>query len=237
MSPVGLPLSIGVSPYSYATIAEARAEGITVAQADDARLQELLDIATAWIERATGTFFSVKNKVYDMDGIGKNTVVLPAPIISISAVQVDPEDGEAYRDALLTDLKIYYGPEFNYEPRITFRKTVDGDVSRFPLGEKNVKVTGEFGFLENGTTPVLIKRACIRMAVRFIEELGDEDGYLASLRAGMLKSESTDGHSYSLGDIDRGRNSEPYTDLLTGDPEIDGILMEYSYEPIVIEAI
>lgn len=228
--------SEGIVQYSYATVAEARAEGIEVTTIADADLFEKLELAGNWIDKATGCFFSLRLLSIDMDGNDKTGIVLPYPIISISKVEIDPEDGTAIIEVPLTDLRIYSGDEYLYEPRIAFKKEVAGDYSKFPYSERNITVTGEFGYLERNETPKLIKKANIRLVVRMLEDMGDEGGYLESIRAGLLKSESTDGHSYSLGEIDRGRR-EPPTDLMTGDPEIDSILLEYNYEPIIWEAI
>ncbi len=228
--------SLGIIQYSYATVAEARAEGIDAATIEDADLFEKLELASIWIDKATNCFFSSRLLSIEMDGNDKTGIVLPYPIISITSVKIDPEDGTAVIEVSLDDLKIYSGEQYLYEPRIVFKKHVIGDYSKFPYSERNVSVVGEFGFLEKGEIPRLINKVNIRLVARMLEDMGDEGSYLESIRAGLLKSESTDGHSYSLGEIDRGKR-EPPTDLMTGDPEIDGILLEYCYEPIIWEAI
>lgn len=231
-----LVLSRGIIRYSYASIADARAEGIDMNTIGDSDLYEKLELAASWIDRSTSCFFSLRPMTIYMDGNDKTGIVLPYPIISIQSVQIDPEDGTELVTVPLTDLRIYSGDQYLYEPRISFKKDVDGDYRKFPYGERNVTVIGEFGYLEKNDSPRLIKRINVRLAVRMLEDMGDEGGYLESIRAGLLKSESTDGHSYSLGEIDRGRR-EPPTDLMTGDPEIDSILLEYNYEPIIWETI
>ena len=63
----------------YATVADLRAEGVTVAQADDARLEALIDAATAEIDRVTGWFFEPRALTLTLDGRGAPSLELPAP--------------------------------------------------------------------------------------------------------------------------------------------------------------
>ena len=85
----------------YATVADLRAEGVTVAQADDARLEALIDAATAEIDRVTGWFFEPRALTLTLDGRGAPTLELPAPPIRLDRVAIDSADISLSADELI----------------------------------------------------------------------------------------------------------------------------------------
>src|SRR5690606_18643591 len=80
--------SLEVGAAVYATVAELRAEGVTVAQADDARLAALIDAATAEIDRVTGWFFEPRDAQLVLDGRGAPSLELPVPPIRLDELVV-----------------------------------------------------------------------------------------------------------------------------------------------------
>jgi hypothetical protein len=72
----------------YATVAELRGEGVTEAQATDARLLTLIDEASRLIDRLTGWFFEPRDATYRLDGRGTPSIEPPAPPIRLDALTV-----------------------------------------------------------------------------------------------------------------------------------------------------
>ena len=67
----------------YATVQDLRDEGITEAQATDARLLALIEEATATIDRITGWFFEPREMTVYMDGRGTPSIEPPYPPIEL----------------------------------------------------------------------------------------------------------------------------------------------------------
>ena len=91
----------------------------------------------------------------------------------------------------------------------------------------NVRIEGTFGYTDQfGNTPEEIKRALMLMVIRDKEGLASRKrkGSLVSGLAGPLLSETTDGHSYTLGGYSLSLGATAY---FTGDPEIDQILLAH----------
>lgn len=63
----------------YASVADLRAEGVTAAEASDARLELLLDEATHLIDRVTGWFFEPRQLTLRLSGRGAPSIELPVP--------------------------------------------------------------------------------------------------------------------------------------------------------------
>ena len=73
----------------YASIADLRSEGVSVAQASNARLRRLSREASAEIDRVTGCFFEPREMRYCLNGRGVATLWLPAHPIALSEVLVE----------------------------------------------------------------------------------------------------------------------------------------------------
>jgi hypothetical protein len=94
----------------------------------------------------------------------------------------------------------------------------------FPKGAFNVAVTGLWGVTEpdgseTGGVPLEIRRACMLLVLRAIYPLAGQDSADARNRWRILEEKTRD-QSYRL----EGLKSPG---LLTGDPEIDDILLRY----------
>jgi hypothetical protein len=200
----------------YATIPDLRAEGVTESQASDARLTQLIDEASQTIDRLTGWFFEPRPMTLRLDGRGTPTIEPPAPPISLSLVTVDGDEVPSYE---LIVIGAPVMPGF-VAPRITIMK---GHV--FPKGDGNVELTGVFGYTEpngspEGRTPLAIRRACMMLVMRNLPLLGDEDEGFDARNRWRIIEEKTRDQSYKL---DKPGSTSP----LTGDPEIDEILLLY----------
>ena len=201
----------------YATVAELRAEGVSASAADDTRAAALLDEATALIDRVTGWFFEPRTASFQLDGRGAPTLVLPVPPLQLSELLVNdavwPLDA-----ATLVVVGAPVGPGFD-EPRLTLRHG-----RRFPKGQGNVTVSGLWGFTEqdgtaNGRTPLAIRRACLMLALRNLEPLGDDASFDARSRWRIIEERTRD-QAYKL-------NPLSASTTLTGDPDVDALLAPY----------
>lgn len=198
---------------AYCTVQEMRDEGITEAQADNARITMLIALATGYIELITRRWFEPRTLTLKLDGQGHDTIWLPAPILEITAVKVD---GTAARDS---DLTVYdrLMPDDRGNPKIVYSEG-------FHKGKQNVEISGSFGYTEaNGSTPALIRQAAKKLVIRELPKLTDEVSQEDRRRARII-SETTDKHSYTLSQL---ASSGEWT----GDPEIDNALYYYKAPP------
>ena len=67
----------------YASVADLRAEGVTAAEASDARLELLLAEASSLIDRVTGWFFEPRQLTQHLSGRGAPSIDLPVPPIRV----------------------------------------------------------------------------------------------------------------------------------------------------------
>jgi hypothetical protein len=193
---------------AYTTIAEIRAEGITVAQATDSRITSSIALATRKINDITGFVFESTAKTYILDGSGLSFIKTPQPIISITSVKID---GVAQA---LTDYKVYSGQGNEGFPHIQY---ADRN-SEFESGFQNVEIVGTFGYLdESNAVPADINYACKKLTIRELGLMGEDNEYK---NYGII-SESVPGHSYT-------RVASAISNGLTGDLEVDRILVSYA---------
>jgi hypothetical protein len=218
---------------SYATLADARAEGITTDQASDVRLQALLDAASERIDALTGWWFEPREKSFDLDGQENETLPLPAPIITLTSVTLDGALLNLTTDVIVkgrvTDLRadVQY-PRLLRKQAAAWELPGSAERPRWSYGVNNVSVVGVFGYTKSdGTTPPAeIREVCLRLALRNLALLTDAAGQ-AERERGRVFRESTDGHSYELGSTLPGAVGAWRSGGTTGDPNIDVILAGY----------
>jgi len=197
----------------YGSVAQIRAEGVSVEQADDARVVEALATATSIIDRATGWFFEPRTLSFALDGRGTRSLLLPVPPIRIDSVTrfgvpLEPDDVE-FEGAPVT-------AAFD-EPRIMM---VSG---RFPRGEANVRIVGLFGYTEPdgtdfGRTPRPIERAAVLLALRLLPQLATDAGADARDRWRIIEEKTRDQSVKFL----------PFAEgAFTGDAEVDRLIRPY----------
>jgi hypothetical protein len=203
----------------YASALELRAEGVTAAEASDARLELLLDEAARLIDRVTGWFFEPRVLTLHLSGRGAPSIELPVPPIRIdrlilggTELALDPSE------LLIVGAPVQ--PGFD-GPRLTRRH---GRV--FPRGQGNVVAEGLWGFTEDdgtpeGRTPRAIRRACMLLALRSLAPLADDASFEARSRWRIVEERTRD-QSYRL---DPARSAASAS--LTGDPEVDALLVPY----------
>jgi hypothetical protein len=201
--------------------------------------------AQRYIEEKTRTFFEPREMTLTMNGSGRPTLFLPHPIISLTSVTVTPNDFDTGAEVLnLSDLMIFGrvpwrdGKDDRRNPKIEFKDwrrpglivnctdTWMGQ-STWPQGHLNVQIVGTFGFVEeDGTSaPPDIVEAAIRLTIRNLGSIGDL-AVQDDLRRQAITSETTDGHSYSLG------NTGDNTGFI-GDREVDRRIARYTRMPFI----
>ncbi len=192
-------------------------------------INKRLKLVQQYIEKVTGFIFRRYNYQFFLDGNGTRLCRVPQPIISVSDIAF-AQGFNSYRSENLKDFIVYnrYQPDDRWNPKIEVSEfTVDdifsfgGSLGRFPKGTQNIRITGEFGFVEEGTmdTPQPIKDAMMIMTGMFLYDYANEE-MQQELRTRGVVSETTDGHSYTLDRAFRGGT-------LTGISEVDNLLMPY----------
>ncbi len=216
------PIVAGGVAHGYCEVADLRAEGVTAAQATDARLAALIDEASRTIDRVTGWFFAPRLRTFRLDGRDAPSLEPPAPPIRIDRLAVGGSELALDPDRLVV-VGAPVQPGFD-GPRLTLRRA-----RSFPRGDGNVEVEGLFGYTEDdgsphGRTPLEIRRACMLLVLRAIPALGDADSAGDARNRWRLLEERTRDQSYRL---DRDARPAP----MTGDPDVDAILARYRRPP------
>lgn len=232
----------GSSVDTYISIADVRAEGITVAMASDAKVLSYIETWQAFIDRACRQWFIPKTMILSVDGTDSDALHFGVPIISIDYLKLNSSP-----TALETWLyKVYSAcryPDDRSNPRIKLVGDDELDIYTAPLnfsrlkfrkGRKNQEIKGTFGYVEeNGSVPKLIQRALLKLV---IEKL-TKPIYVADpsttptpppMISGIVTQETTDGHSLSY-EPAGGSTAERRTGLsgITSDPEILDIIKLY----------
>lgn len=175
----------------------------------------MLDDATRLIDQVTGWFFEPRRLTLILDGRGTSSIEPSVPPIQLERLLVRGA-------ALSLDELIVVGapirPGFSV-PRISLRW------GRFPRGRGAVEASGLWGYTElNGTargrTPRAIRRACLLLAMRSLPKLSEEASFDARSRWRIIEERTRD-QSYRLDPLKVSGQS------LTGDPEIDQLLLPF----------
>ncbi len=241
----------GVSGTGYAFVSDLRGEGVTATDASDARLQQLIALASRYVERVTARFFEPRVQDLGVDGTGGRTLPLGHPIIGVEGVfidsspftpgdlGVDPSVYRVYNRHLTQGMLL---PDDRDNPKLEFVHGSDLAGVRFeaiggtglaslvwPRGQQNVTVRGVFGYTEpdgspTGRTPELIRHATKLLVMRNLPPLGNSDQREDAQRRFRLTSERTRDQSYTL-------EALRLHGAFTGDPEIDNILVAFVRPP------
>jgi len=203
----------------YATVADIRAEGVSVDSASDDRVTESIQNAMASIERATGWFFEPRHAIFALSGRGNATLEVPVPPIRLANIVIDSN--------------LYSPKDFSFAPPAASGFHVPMVMYRagtFPKGRENVWLDGHWGYTiatkdaPDGDTPRDIRRATVLLALQYLPQLADPYSVRAPWR---LVEERTRDQSYRMESVGDGP--------LTGNPEVDAILLAYR-KPISIGA-
>ncbi|MCG8416638.1 MAG: hypothetical protein MJE77_01690 [Proteobacteria bacterium] len=226
----------------YCRIQEIRDEGVSVTAASDERLARLIALSSRYIEAVTDRFFEPRALTIHVDGRDSHDLLLETPIVAVAQLEiveqgllgspftgrVSPSNYRVYNRHLTQGL---VKPDDRENPKISFLR--DALVSRpllgltqfFPRGTQNIRVTGVFGYTDPGEnpageTPVLIREVCKRLVLRQLPALTDASAREDSEKRYRLIEEKSRFQSYKLGPLQ-------LAGALTGDPEIDNILIQF----------
>jgi len=242
----------GFSQTGYALVSDLREEGVTTADATDARLERLIALASRYIDRVTGRFFEPRSITLTVDGSGGRIQLLGPPIIGISSVKmfvgmfaefgvlpVIPSFFRIYNRHLTQGLLI---PDDRDDPKLEFFHWSDllgvhatpaghlglGSLVWLP-GVQNVVIDGVFGYTDpdgspTGKTPELIRHVTKLLVLREMPRMTDVTRREEKQKRWRLVSERTRDQGYNL-------EALKLHGSFTGDPEIDNILVSYMRPP------
>ena len=229
-----LPEVDGFSTRGYAFVSDFRSEGVSHAQASDARLQTLIASASHYVERITARFFEPRSQTFTLDGTESKTLALGQPIVGIDSVAIDSSpysladlnlDASLYRVYNRHLTQGQFMPDDRDNPKLEFLSFGGSQGLVWPKGTQNVLVRGVFGYTEpdgspSGRTPVLIRHVTKLLVMRELAPLGSVDKREDAQRRFRLTSERTRDQSYTL-------EALQLHGSFTGDPEIDNILVAF----------
>jgi len=229
-----IPLSItDIQLDGYATVAEIRAEGVTVADASDARVTVAIDWATRYIERATKRAFGPRFAIQRFDvPLTSDTLLLPEPLIALlymdaGGFEVDLTTLEVYnrhlRGGEMCDLSA---------PQLKISDDLDSDIyfrlwygtCTFEKGSQAATIYGIWGYseptrgaiggetsdgsqvpLDYGVVPPLINWACRALVLQHLFPMYTADDLAA--RANQITSLRTRDQSVTYSDTSAAASS------------------------------
>jgi hypothetical protein len=201
----------------YASVQDMRDEGVTEAQASDARLAALLAEASETIDHITGWVFEPQEWTLRLDGTGRHALEPPVvPIVltelRIGSTLLRPEEYQIVGAPVV--------PGF-IAPRIELMRGI------FPHGQGNVLAGGTWGYTEPdgtplGRTPWAIRRACMLLVMRLLPKISDQEALQESRDRWRVISARTRDQEvrFSQASTSAARHH-------SGDPEIDTLLIRY----------
>lgn len=243
----------GMRRPGYCTIQDLLDEGYSTDDATMKRMWLAINKASGLVDRLTGRFFEARyNPNFKVDGLGGRMLLLDIPIVALAHMTFDtspfspadlPVDSSLFRVYSRHITQGMRSPDDRENPKIELFYSSEDLIGRrapysfssliFPRGQQNVSLDGIFGYTELdgstvGGTPQLIRHATMLIAAKELYKLKTgrderEDGRARP----FLVSESTRDQSYQL---DAKRN-EGLAHGLTGDPEVDQILIQFMRPP------
>lgn len=242
-------LAIPSAPYTsgYALVSALREEGVTVDQASDQRLLQLIRRASAFVERVTGRFFAPRRQQLLVDGHGGRALELSQPIIAVRAIEIFPFFGLGASLPVETDLLRVYNrhitqglmmPDDRDNPKLEFFHAEDfyGEEPprwgfprlanlTWPVGPQIAAVDGLFGYTDPdgspaGRTPEQIEHVTKLLVFRELPRMADIDARLDAQSRYRVINERTRDQAYTLQPLKLGGS-------FTGDPAIDVVLEAY----------
>jgi hypothetical protein len=236
----------------YCTLQDIRDEGFTDPPWSDARITAQIALASSAIEIATGQWFEPRNMTIALDGRGVRSLHLEIPIISVTSVTMD-EDPIELDDLVIYNRHVTSGlkrPDDRRNPKIEWntnsgsvpgvRVTMPGDFL-FSTGQQNVVIEGVFGFTDydgtaSGCTPTMLRHLCKLLTIRSLEYLSDPDAVEDATQRHRVTKYKTRDQEIALTAQKMPPSVALSNGLLTGDPEIDG-LIKYYRAPHRIDAV
>lgn len=257
------PLLYGKQPFAletagYVSVQDMRDEGITTGMCADVLLQKRILSARRYIDRVTQRWFNARAMSIIMDGSASMVLTMDPPIIRVDRVfvsdqscddpqdwgepldrggyrvynrhmrgETDPDDRDSPKIQLLVDTR---QPMTVGYPTLT-GSTFLGNLRVFSAGTQNIRVDGYFGYTdpdgtEYGTTPDEILWVNKLLVAREFPKLGSFDTREDRTKRQRITTEWTREQGFTL-------EKAPFKSDLTGDPEIDRVLVRFMRPPKV----
>lgn len=224
---------------AYIELADIKAEGVKITGTQmKTRIASLIKLAEQWFHLVTQQWFKSRSftEGSPLKLSGDGSPVLKLPIYAIEVEKIIVDGVELDKSEYVVYNRKPPSPDVK-NPRIV-RVVASGSLlsssseAIWPKGNLNISLVGKFGRVEfeddKPVTPEMVKHTLKKLVIREIPGLADEAAQDLR-RRGWLKSEATDGHSYTLSDI-------AVSGALTGDIEIDNAVLFYS-KPLFCKAI
>jgi len=187
----------------YISLADVRAEGLTVAMADNDRVNALIGDVEARVEDICRTKFAPTTTTLTMDGNGLDRLRLPEFCSELTSVALGETDLTLDDDVYLRDNGLQIARH---------------DDAVFVEGRDNVVVVGKFGDTNaSDECPAELKWAMRQWVIELTPFQADPDA-LQDRRMGTAKSHRAGGRSVGFAPADA-----PWS----GNPEVDAILSRH----------
>lgn len=193
----------------YISVQQVRDAGVTVSVASNDEITASILGWQQFIDRATDQFFEPRVATVTLDGTDSDTLHFGVPIISISAIRINNNEGALNTDYYRAYTRQEAPNDDRRNPRIKLVRADDfNDIYTGPVlhgqmlfrkGRQNQEVSGTFGFTElGGAVPFLIQRALLLLVIEkltqpIIPDPCNPAPELAGARGPILE-ETTDGH-------------------------------------------
>ncbi|HET9621814.1 MAG TPA: hypothetical protein VFP84_10625 [Kofleriaceae bacterium] len=238
----------GSSTQVYALVSDVRAEGVMAKDVSDVRIARMIRLASQYVDRITGRFFTPRAMTLTVDGSGRRSQLLGHPIIGIGDVKMFAGlfDDLAELPVIPSFFRVFnrhltqglLDPDDRENPRLEFFHESDllgvhadpaADLGLGSLvwltGVQNVIIDGVFGYTDpdgspTGRTPELIRHVTKLLVMRELPAMADFAWREDRRQRWRITSERTRDQSYNL-DALRAQG------IFTGDPEIDAILVSF----------
>jgi hypothetical protein len=207
----------------------------------DIELTDLILNSMDFIDKNTRQFFNKREFTIEMEGTNSDLLLLPVPIIAVTSLYKNSE-AEALDSSYYRVFNGRTSPDDRRNPRIKMMSE-ESDVlytgSSYFMRGSIQKIVGSFGFLEeDGSTPRMIQRACLKLAtMRGLQTIGESASQANSASGvGAIKREKTDLHEieyYDANSNSSGDSGDAANGTFSGDAEIDRIIRSYK-SPIVV---
>jgi len=236
---------------TYCGVSCLRAEGYTDPPFTDARIDMLIALATRYIDKVTGRWFTPRtfddSGRFRADGKDSRTLHLEVPIIRLDKLYIENQ-GLVSGDLTEIDLdavRVYNRhvsgmtqPDDRENPKLSFIQTRAMQIHAeglfpaprvFPLGRLNVQIEGVFGYTDPdgspfGCTPLLIQQVCCRLVARDLLLDSDACEKLNVKQKYRIISDKEGSTTVKLQNL-------WLKGAFTGDPEIDNVLMAFKRPP------
>jgi len=241
--------SSGTTQDEYITVQQVRDEGVPL-PADggpsDDEILALIQLFSGLVDKVTRCFFTARTFELRLDGSGHDTLFLPWPVIEITAVEVNLLAGTSPRSGtVLTEdqYEVYNRdlPNDKRTPRIELVSQGQSiyagtDLGNFAVGTLNQRISGTFGWVENGQVPLPIQQAMKRLVIRNLGKLATGEGGSESWGGGGaaagswgILEEQTDRHRIKFTDAKAGEGmgADATALQLINDPVAYAMIMQY----------